>query len=143
MTCAVISSSLVSLCNFNSSTYHPLHAPSCFVEKTRETLHYISGCSHSSREYLLNSLEWHAEVFFTCLHVIDIHCSHVGSVSACCDLEEFNVKTLYDKLEDQNLHVASQLARHRKDTQEFYRNICQQTETLQVSFAIVNGRIGH
>ncbi|XP_030007196.1 uncharacterized protein LOC115431086 [Sphaeramia orbicularis] len=57
-----------------------------------------------------------------------------GSVSGRCDLEEFNVKTLYDKLEDQNLHIASQLARHRKDTQEFYRNICQQTEALKNIF---------
>ncbi|XP_034557340.1 zonadhesin [Notolabrus celidotus] len=57
-----------------------------------------------------------------------------GSRSGRFDLEEFNVKTLYDKLEDQNLHIASQLARHRKDTQEFYRNICQQTETLKEIF---------
>ncbi|XP_068592031.1 uncharacterized protein [Cebidichthys violaceus] len=60
--------------------------------------------------------------------------SRGGSGPGRCDLEELNVKTLFDKLEDQNLHIASQLARHRKDTQEFYRNICQQTETLKNVF---------
>ncbi|XP_034025202.1 uncharacterized protein LOC117509573 [Thalassophryne amazonica] len=57
-----------------------------------------------------------------------------GGMSRRCDLEDFNVKTLYDKLEDQNLHLASQLARHRKDTQEFYTNMCQQTEAIKNIF---------
>ncbi|XP_037124116.1 zonadhesin [Syngnathus acus] len=66
-----------------------------------------------------------------------------GMVSGRCDLEEFNVKTLYDKLEDQNLHVASQLARHRKDTQEFYRNINQQVDALQNVFVKIDGKKLH
>ena len=46
-------------------------------------------------------------------------------------LENFNVKTFYDKLEDQTLHVSAQLARQQADLVRFYDQILQQTETLK------------
>lgn len=47
------------------------------------------------------------------------------------DLENFNVKVFYDKLEDQNLHMASQLAKQQEDLKSFYKKICDQNEELK------------
>jgi len=47
------------------------------------------------------------------------------------ELENFNVRTFYDKLEDQTLHVTAQLAKQRQDLRGFYQRISQQTEDLK------------
>ncbi|MGH0162299.1 UNVERIFIED_CONTAM: hypothetical protein FKN15_067495 [Acipenser sinensis] len=46
-----------------------------------------------------------------------------------------------NKLEDQNLHLAAQLAKHRSEMLDFYKSICQQTEALKDR--IRNGSASH
>jgi len=41
------------------------------------------------------------------------------------------VRTLYDKLEDQTLHMSSQLSRHQADLKGFFDRIMGQTDKLR------------
>eukprot|EP01012_Entosiphon_sulcatum_P015939 TRINITY_DN2090_c0_g1_i3.p1 TRINITY_DN2090_c0_g1~~TRINITY_DN2090_c0_g1_i3.p1 ORF type:complete len:4887 (-),score=935.84 TRINITY_DN2090_c0_g1_i3:7-14667(-) len=61
------------------------------------------------------------------------------------DLEGFNVRTLYDKLEDQTIHVVSQLAAYKDDTILLYNKIMGETEglkdmLLKLSVNLVDGQ---
>ncbi|XP_033646870.1 uncharacterized protein LOC117306372 isoform X1 [Asterias rubens] len=47
------------------------------------------------------------------------------------ELEDFNVRTLYDKLEDQTLYLAQQLTRQQEDLRGFYERMSQQTDGLK------------
>lgn len=56
---------------------------------------------------------------------------HLKAVKGVEDLENFNVRVFYDKMEDQNLHLASQLAKQQEDLKSFYKKICDQNEELK------------
>ncbi|XP_033122761.1 uncharacterized protein LOC117121631 [Anneissia japonica] len=47
-------------------------------------------------------------------------------------LEDFNVRTLFDKLEDQSLYLSQQLSKHQDDMRSFYERMSQQTDGLKV-----------
>eukprot|EP01135_Chromosphaera_perkinsii_P006890 Nk52_evm45s621 gene=Nk52_evmTU45s621 len=55
------------------------------------------------------------------------------------ELENFNVKTLYDKLEDQNIYVASLLGKHADGSQSMYEKLLNETGDLKDMLYAVDG----
>lgn len=52
------------------------------------------------------------------------------TASSSAPLVNLNVRTFYDKLEDQNIHMAGQLARHGSDLRAFYDKIAAQVSMI-------------
>ena len=46
-------------------------------------------------------------------------------------MENLSVRTLYDKIDDQNMFLTAQLSRHQDDMEKFYETICQQNDQLK------------
>ena len=41
------------------------------------------------------------------------------------------MRTLYDKIDDQNMFLTAQLSRHQEDMEGFYTTICEQNDELK------------